>query len=216
MGLSQRQIYKELGLDENTSTKKIPAASSKILKRHEKSEKFEGTFNYRSIIGKVNYLEKGSRLDLAYSAHQAARFVEDPKLEDGEAVQWMGKYIHGTIGKGLLMTPKRDEGLEVFVDADFAGNWDPLDTTNRDTARSRHGYVITYHGMPILWKSQLQNEIALPTTESEYTGLSYAPREVIPIINLLKEMEKQESKLAAIKQKSDAECLKIIQEHSKL
>ena len=197
----ERQICKELGLDENSSTKKIPAASSKILKRHAESEKFKGSFNYRSIIGKVNYLEKGSRLDLAYATHQAARFVEDPKLEHGEAVQWMGKYIHGTIGKGLLMTPRRDEGLEVFVDADFAGNWDPIDTTNRDTARSRHGYVITYHGMPILWKSQMQNEIALSTTESEYTGLSYALREAIPIINLLKEMEKKGIQVSSNKAK---------------
>ena len=113
----------------------------------------------------------------------------------------MGKYIQGTIGKGLLLTPKRDEGLEVFVDADFAGNWDPLDTSNRDTARSRHGYIITYHGMPILWKSQMQNEIALSTTESEYTGLSYALREAIPIMNLLKEMEKMGIQVSSNKAK---------------
>jgi hypothetical protein len=44
------------------------------------------------------------------------------------------------------------------------------------------------HGCPVVWKSQLQTEIALSSTESEYTGLSYALREVIPIMNLLKEM----------------------------
>ena len=27
---------------------------------------------------------------------------------------------------------------------------------DRDTARSRHGYMITYAGYPIVWKSQLQ------------------------------------------------------------
>ena len=39
------------------------------------------------------------------------------------------------------------------------------------------------------WKLQLQTEIALSSTESEYTGLSYALREAIPIIELLKEMK---------------------------
>ena len=42
---------------------------------------------------------------------------------------------------------------------------------------------------PIIWKSQLQTEIALSSTESEYTGLSYALREAIPIMNLLNEMK---------------------------
>jgi len=45
--------------------------------------------------------------------------------------------------------------------------------------------------MPIVWKSQLQKEIALSTTEAEYTGLSYALREAIPIMDLLKEMKQK-------------------------
>ena len=137
------------------------------LKHFEESERFENSFNYRSIIGKINYLEKGSRLDLAYSTQQASRFVDDPKVEHGDAVRWLGKYIHGTVGKGMILSLKNQEGLEVYVDADFAGNYDPLNMSNRDTARRRHGYIITYKGMPVSWKSQLQNEIALSTTESE-------------------------------------------------
>jgi hypothetical protein len=44
-------------------------------------------------------------------------------------------------------------------------------------------------GCNILWKSQLQTEIALSSTESEYTGLSYALRDIIPIMRLLEEMK---------------------------
>jgi hypothetical protein len=74
------------------------------------------------------------------------------------------------------------------VDASFVGDWDPKEAaSNRNTARSRHGYIIKYAGCPILWKSQLQT--ALSTTEREYTGLSYALREAIPIMELLKEMK---------------------------
>ena len=80
--------------------------------------------------------------------------------------------------------------LEVYVDASFCGDWDPTEAANdRDTARSRHGYIINYAGCPLLWKSQLQTEIALSSTESEYTGLSYALRDAIPIMQLLKEMK---------------------------
>jgi hypothetical protein len=61
---------------------------------------------------------------------------------------------------------------------------------DRDTVRSRHGYIIRYMGCLIIWKSQLQTEIALSSTKSEYTGLSYALRDAIPLMNLLKEMKK--------------------------
>ena len=79
----------------------------------------------------------------------------------------------------------------MFVDASFAGNWDKQDalTGDRDTARSRHGYIILYYGCPLIWKSQLQTEIALSSTESEYTGLSYALREAIPLMTLLEELK---------------------------
>ena len=79
--------------------------------------------------------------------------------------------------------------MEVYVDADFAGNWNKDETWDRDTARSRHGFIIMYAGCPIIWKSQLQTEIALSSTESEYTGVSYALRDTIPMMELLKEMK---------------------------
>ena len=92
----------------------------------------------------------------------------------------------------MTFRPNKEAGLEVWVDADFAGNWKREDaTTDRDTARSRHGYIIRYMGCPVIWKSQLQTEIALSSTESEYTGLSYALRAAIPIMRLLEEMQQQ-------------------------
>ena len=92
----------------------------------------------------------------------------------------------------MTFKPDQNAGLEVFVDADFAGNWDQNEPHNdRDTARSRHGYIIRYKGCPVVWKSQLQTEIALSSTESEYTGLSYALREAIPLMEILKEMKAQ-------------------------
>jgi hypothetical protein len=89
----------------------------------------------------------------------------------------------------MTYSPDISLGLEVFVDSDFAGNWDATEPErDRDTARSRHGYIIWYAGCPIVWKSQLQTAIALSSTEAEYTGLSYALRDAIPIMQLLKEM----------------------------
>jgi hypothetical protein len=159
----------------------------------------------------LNYLDKGSRSDIAYATHQCARFVDQPKKEHGDALRWLARYLKGTRDKGMIYKPNLDRGLEVFVDADFAGNWNKEEApTDRDTARSRHGYIIMYAGCPIVWKSQLQTEIALSSTESEYTGLSYALREAIPLMELLKEIGKSGVKVSA---KADIHC-KVFEDNS--
>jgi hypothetical protein len=48
-----------------------------------------------------------------------------------------------------------------------------------------------YHGCPVLWASQLQLVFALSTTEAEYVAFSTALRDIIPVMNLLKEMADQ-------------------------
>ena len=183
------QILTDLRMnDERTGIKSTPAASSKLLSRHSESKDFDKSFNYRSVIGKLNYLEKATRSNIAYITHQCARFTMCPKVEHGGAIRWLARYLKGTRDKGTYLRPDTTRGLEVHVDADFAGNWDQKETQDRDTTRSRHGYIISYAGCPITWKSQLQTEIALSSTESEYTGLSYALREAIPIMQLINEM----------------------------
>jgi hypothetical protein len=186
-----KQILKDLRLDgDDVKGKDTPASSSKLLSRHSDSPPFDASFNYRSVIGKINYLEKATRSDIAYIGHQCARFTSDPKKEHCDAIRWLGRYLKATQDKGLILKPSEHKDLELYCDADFAGNWDSHEAGHdRDTARSRHGYIIMYANCPIVWKSQMQTEIALSSTESEYTGLSYALREVIPIMELLKEMK---------------------------
>jgi hypothetical protein len=56
------------------------------------------------------------------------------------------------------------------------------------TARSRSGYVIMHNNCPIIWASRLQTEIAMSSTESEYISLSQSLREVLPLMELAKEL----------------------------
>lgn len=187
------QILEDINMTQaNTKVKKTPALASKLLTRNAKGEKFDNSFHYRSIIGKLNYLEKGTRSDISYITHQLARFTENPRANHAQAVRWLGRYLHGTRDKGLILRPDKSKSIDVYVDADFSGNWEKEGAaSDRDTARSRHGYIIMYNGCPMIWKSQLQGEIALSSTESEYIGISYALREVIPIMELLKEMKRK-------------------------
>ena len=183
------QIISGLRLDKSaSSTKDIPMKSSAILDKGTGQPAFDGYFHYRSIIGKLGYLEKGSRPELAYAVHQCARFSSEPKKQHADALKWIGRYLISTDCKGMSLKPDLSKSFEVFGDADFCGNWKKEYRADPASVRSQHGYIIMYAGCPLVWKSQLQTEIALSSTESEYTGLSYVLREAIPIMELLKEM----------------------------
>ena len=78
------------------------------------------------------------------------------------------------------------------MDSNFCGNWHKKYAGETDFVQSRHSYIIMYAGCPIVSKSQLQTEIALSTTEADYTGLLYTLREAIPLMDLLKEIRKTE------------------------
>ena len=79
--------------------------------------------------------------------------------------------------------------MECHVDAGFAGAWDKADADNPDNVLSRTGYVISYAGCPLIWCSKLQTEIALSTAEAEYIALSQSMREVLPLMEFLRESD---------------------------
>ena len=79
-------------------------------------------------------------------------------------------------------------GIEVYVDADFAGLWMHETALDPNSVLSRTGYVILLFGCPLFWHSKLQSEIALSTMEAKYIAMSQALRNVIPLINLMNEL----------------------------
>ena len=110
--------------------------------------------HYRKVIGKLNFLEKSSRPDIAYATHQCARFCVDPKESHVKAVIHLTKYLQGTINDGIILDPKENKSFEAFADADLAGNWNSQTAMDDpSTAKSRTGFVITYASCPILWAS---------------------------------------------------------------
>ena len=187
-----QQIIDDVNLPTHQRDRATPAASSRILQRDQDGIDFDNTFDYRSIIGKLNYLEKGTRPDIAYAVHQLARFSSNPKKSHADAVIHLVKYLKATKDKGIILDPNQDKSFEVFADADFSGNWFRR-TAEHDasTAKSRTGYIITIFGCPIIWQSKLQTQIALSTTEAEYIALSQSLRDTIPIMNLLKEIQEK-------------------------
>ena len=45
----------------------------------------------------------------------------------------IGRYLRDTRERGIIYKPDKSKGLEVFVDADFAGGWSKNDPHNIDS-----------------------------------------------------------------------------------
>jgi len=195
LALSQPQLIDSVlrdlklidGKKKKAKPKQTPFKANIILCRDEHLPAHSATWEYRSVTGKLNFLEKSTRPDISYAVHQCACFSINPRASHMEAVLRIGMYLLSTQDKGLIMAPK-EHSFDCWVDADFAGNWskdcDPLDV---DNVRSRSGYIIDYAGVPLIWHSKLQGEIALSTTEAEFYALSTSLQECILLMNLVKE-----------------------------
>ena len=148
-------------------------------------EPMDETWNYASIVGMLLYLTTNTRPDIAFAVSQVARFTRSPKKSHATAVKSILRYLKGTSERGMILRPTKSLELECYVDADFAGLYSREPDHVPDSVRSRTGWVITLSGCPLLWKSQLQSEIALSTTHAEYIALSSCMRVVIPLRALI-------------------------------
>ena len=109
------QILEDVGINPRERVKTTPAISSRILKRCKDAPSHKPNFDYRSVIGKLNFLEKSSRPDIAYTVHQCARFCQDPKEEHVKAVIHLAKYLQGTKEEGTTLSPNAGKSFEVWV-----------------------------------------------------------------------------------------------------
>eukprot|EP00956_Cyclotella_meneghiniana_P030555 scaffold77192_cov37-Cyclotella_meneghiniana.AAC.9 len=174
-------------------TKPVPAKVSLQLHSFYNSPPFDLNFNYRSVVGELNYLAQTARPDIMYAVHQIAS--ADPRKEHGEAILYLVRYLKKTRHLGLKFKPDESKGFDCYCDADFSGNWNSLfASADPSTAKSRSGWIV-----------------ALSTTEAEYIALSMSLRDVIPIMQLIDEMK--ERKFPVICTLPDVYC-KVFEDNS--
>jgi hypothetical protein len=180
-----RSILHDLHLFDSASK---PTPAVHVLHPDENGPPREELWNYRSIIGKLNFLAQMTRPDISMAVHNCARFSAKPTSLHEQAVKRIGRYLAHTHTQGLTYRPNDNHSLDMYVDADIAGTWHREYAHLRGSCLSRTGFVIIYNGCPIHWGSKLQSEIALSTTEAEYIALSTALRDLLPLRRILSEL----------------------------
>ena len=104
---------------------------------------------YLSAIGALMYLANCTRPDIAFSVNLLARYNSAPTKRHWNEVKHISQYLRGTSDMGLYYLKESKSQLIGYVDARYLS--DP------HKARSQTGYVFTYGGMTISWKSIKQN-----------------------------------------------------------
>ena len=141
------------------------------------------------MVGMMLYLAGSTRPDIEYAVHQCARFSHNPKRCHEVGLKHIARYLQGTKDKGMILTPNaKNLKLDLFADADFAGLFVAEDKHDPVGVKSRTGLLLNFGGVPILWSSKLQSEIALSTLEAEYIALSQGMRELVSARSMVLEL----------------------------
>jgi len=129
-----KRIIEALPSLKDANPTNIPALLTVMLTKDKDGKPRKGTWNYRSVIGMLNFLTNSTHPEIAYAVHQCARFCEIPKYSHEMAVHQIVKYLlsmekeeskyNKTLSKfkGMTYRPNKNQGLEVYVDASFAGD----------------------------------------------------------------------------------------------
>jgi hypothetical protein len=184
-GLIQK-IISACGLQDQSAEHSVPATT--ILTADLDGPPREHSWNYRSLIGMLNYLASSTRPDITFAVHQCAKFTTAPRRVHELAIRRIVRYLKATASKGFILRPSSPPNLDCYVDADFAGTWTSSTSENPSSVKSRTGYVITFASCPVLWCSKMQTEVALSTTEAEYIALSQSACDLVPMRALLQEL----------------------------
>jgi hypothetical protein len=115
-------IIDDVGL-KDVKVKPVPAKVSLQLHSFKDEPPFDLNFNYRSAVGKLNYLAQTTRLDIMYATHQIAKYSSDPRQLHGEAILYLVRYLKKMRNLRLKFRPDPKKGFECYCDANFSGNW---------------------------------------------------------------------------------------------
>jgi hypothetical protein len=135
---------------------------------------------YLSAVGSLMYLSVGTRPDIAYAVGALSRFNSNPGRIHWQQCQRVFRYLQGTRDLMLQYGGKSDIKLDVYSDADYAGDL--------DSARSTSGYAAFVGTSLVSWASRRQPVVAKSTTEAEYIAANEAGSEGVWFRSFLEEL----------------------------
>ena len=120
---------------------------------------------YSRIVGNLMYIMNCTRPDIAYFVIKLSGYTSNPGEDHWKALVRVLRYLKYTINYGLHYT-RYPAVLEGYSDANWISN-------TKDT-KSTSGYVFTFGGAVVSWKSSKRTCIARSIMESKFISLDKA------------------------------------------
>ena len=139
--------------------------------KEENEELFGPNVPYLSAIGALMYLANCTRPNIAFSVNLLARQNSDPTKRYWNEIKHILRYLRGISDIGVYYSKESKSQLIGYADAGYLS--DP------HKARSQMGYVFTYGGMTISWRSVKQTMVATSSNHLEILVVREASRECI-------------------------------------
>ena len=120
--------------------------------QEENEELFSPEVPYLNAIGALMYLANYTRPDIAFSINLLARYSSTPTKRHWNGIKHILQYLRGISDMGLYYSKESKSQLIGYADAEYI--------SNSHKAQSQTGYVFTYGGTTISWRSVKQTMVA--------------------------------------------------------
>ena len=123
------------------------------------------------------YLANNTRTDIGFTVSLLARYCNSPTKRHWSGIKHQLRYLQGTKDLGLFYRSKQNATLIGYADAGYL-----LDPHN---AKSQNGYVFTYGGTAISWRSTKQTLTATSSKHAELIALYETSREYVWLTSVI-------------------------------
>ncbi|CAL9015427.1 unnamed protein product [Prunus brigantina] len=132
---------------------------------------------YASLVGSLMYAQVCTRPDIAFPISVLGRFQSNPGQAHWVAGKRVLRYLKRTMDYKLVFKRSDSLKLEGFANADFAGCKDDL--------RSTSGYVFTFAGAAVSWRSIKQSLTVASTMLAEFLACYEATAQAMWLKNFI-------------------------------
>jgi len=129
--------------------------------------------SHASVVSSLIY-DIYIRPDLACAISIISHLISNPGRQHWEAIKWMLRYQLGTARLGLAfqrLKIGKSKVLQGYITTDYTGDLNQRKSTT--------GYISTVAECIFSWKTELQDRVALSTTELEYVDAAEASKEAL-------------------------------------
>lgn len=126
---------------------------------------------YQEMVGTIQWVAGATRPDVAFAASFLGRVTHAPTERAEALAERTIAYLVNTNTDGITLGGTQSAPLQVYSDADHAGDL--------QTRRSTTGVIAYFNHSPITWSSRRQATVSQSSAEAEFIAASEGGREAI-------------------------------------